>query len=125
MVTEGDHRVSTKPLLSNRAYDILKQIVTVSLPGVGALYFGLAQIWGLPLSEEIVGSITVVSTFLGLLLKVSTRRYNDSEDRYDGNLNVVRLEEDGVPEFILALNNQHAVEEIPNKREVTFKVRSS
>ena len=33
------------PLLSNKTYDWLKYIAQVFLPAVGALYFGLAQIW--------------------------------------------------------------------------------
>lgn len=64
-------------MLKNRTYDILKWIALVVLPALGALYFGLSQIWGLPYGEEIVGTITVVDTFLGALLGVSTVQYNN------------------------------------------------
>lgn len=62
--------------MSNRMYDILKWIALVVLPALGSLYFGLASIWGFPYGEEIVGTITVVDTFLGALLGVSTVQYN-------------------------------------------------
>ena len=62
--------------MSNKTYDILKYIALIVLPAVGTAYFGLAQIWGLPFGEEIVGTITVIDTLLGALLKISTDEYN-------------------------------------------------
>jgi hypothetical protein len=77
-----------QPFLSNRAYDVLKFIAQILLPALGALYFGLAQIWGLPKAEEVVGTITVVDTFLGVLLGLSSKQYNNSDVRYDGAFDV-------------------------------------
>ena len=62
--------------MSNKVYDVLKWIAMVFLPGAGALYFALAGIWGLPYGEEIVGTITAVDTFLGVLLGISSAQYN-------------------------------------------------
>lgn len=62
--------------MSNKTYDILKFIAQIVLPALGALYFGLSRIWGLPYGEQIVGTITVVDTFLGALLGISTAQYN-------------------------------------------------
>lgn len=61
---------------SNRVYDCLKWIAQILLPALGTLYFGIAKIWGLPYSEEIVGTITAVDLFLGTLLGISTIQYN-------------------------------------------------
>ena len=63
-------------ILDNKLYDLLKWIALIVLPALGTLYFGLAKIWGLPFGEEIVGTITVIDTFLGALLGVSTNNYN-------------------------------------------------
>lgn len=62
--------------LSNKVYDILKWIAMIFLPALGALYFGLSQIWGFPYGEEIVGTISIIDTFLGALLGISTMNYN-------------------------------------------------
>lgn len=62
--------------MSNQMYDVLKWIAQILLPALGTLYFGLAKIWNLPYSEEIVGTITAVDLFLGALLGISTIEYN-------------------------------------------------
>lgn len=66
--------------LSDKKYDILKYIAQYFLPALGTLYFALAGIWGLPYGEEIVGTITAVDTFLGVLLGISTANYNKNKE---------------------------------------------
>jgi hypothetical protein len=62
--------------MTNKMYDILKWIAQYFLPAVGTLYFALAGIWGLPYGEQVVGTITAVDTFLGVLLGISSAQYN-------------------------------------------------
>ena len=62
-------------ILSNKQYDVLKWIAQILLPALGTLYFALAGIWGFPYGEQIVGTITAVDTFLGVLLGISTKQY--------------------------------------------------
>ena len=61
--------------MSNKMYDVLKWLAMVALPAIATLYFALAGIWGLPYAEEVVGTITAVNTFLGVLLGISTAQY--------------------------------------------------
>ena len=65
--------------LSNKAYDILKWIAMYLLPAAGTLYFALAGIWGFPYGGQIVGTITAVDTFLGVLLGISSAQYNKNK----------------------------------------------
>lgn len=62
--------------MSNKTYDILKWIAQYLLPAIATLYFAIAQTWGLPYGEQVVGTITAVDTFLGVLLGISTANYN-------------------------------------------------
>ena len=62
--------------MSNKMYNVLKWVAQVVLPGIATLYFTMAGIWGLPYGEEIVGTITAVDTFLGVLLGISSAQYN-------------------------------------------------
>lgn len=61
--------------MNNKLYDVLKWIAQILLPAVATLYFAIAQIWGLPYAEQIVGTITAIDAFLGALLGVSTIQY--------------------------------------------------
>ena len=62
--------------MNDKTYDVLKWIATYLLPALGTLYFALAQIWNLPYGEQVVGSITAIDTFLGVVLGLSTSQYN-------------------------------------------------
>ena len=66
--------------MSNKIYDVLKWIAMYFLPALGTLYFALAGIWDLPYGENIVGSITAIDTFLGVLLGISTSQYNKNKN---------------------------------------------
>ena len=65
--------------MSNKVYDVLKWIAMVFLPALATLYFALAGIWGFPYGEEVVGTITAVDTFLGVLLGISSAQYNKKQ----------------------------------------------
>ncbi len=66
--------------LSNKVYDVMKWIALYLLPALGTLYFALAGIWNFPYGEQIVGTITAVDTFLGVLLGLSNATYQKAKD---------------------------------------------
>lgn len=66
-------------MMSNKTYDILKWIAQYLLPALGTLYFALASIWGFPYGEQVVGTITALDTFLGVILGISTAEYNKTK----------------------------------------------
>ena len=64
--------------MSDRVYDVLKYIAQIVLPAVGTLWYALGTIWGWPYLEEILGTITAVDAFLGVLLRISSNQYYKS-----------------------------------------------
>ena len=58
--------------MSNKVYDILKYITQIVIPALATLYFALAGIWGFPYGEQIVGTLTAIDTFLGVILGISS-----------------------------------------------------
>jgi len=68
--------------MSNKTYDTLKWVAQILLPALGTLYFALAGIWGLPFGEQIVGTITAIDTFLGVLLGISSANYKENQELY-------------------------------------------
>lgn len=65
--------------MNDKAYNVLKWIAMVVLPAIGTLYFSLSGIWGFPFGEQIVGTVTAVDTFLGVILGISTAQYNKNK----------------------------------------------
>lgn len=65
-------------IMNNKVYDTLKWIAQYFLPAIGTLYFSLAGVWNLPYGEEVVGTITAIDTFLGVLLGISSNAYHKS-----------------------------------------------
>lgn len=63
-------------VFSNKVYDVLKWIAQYFLPAAATLYFAVANVWGLPYVGEVVGTITAVDTFLGVILGISASQYN-------------------------------------------------
>lgn len=63
-------------MMNDKLYKILKYIAMIFLPALGTLYFALSGIWGFPYAEQVVGTITAIDTFLGVILGISTAQYN-------------------------------------------------
>lgn len=107
-------------LISNKLYDVLKNVALLYLPAIGALYFALAQIWGLPAGEEVVGTITAIDAFLGTILRLSTASYNASDAKFDGSIDIEATPQ-GKKVFQLSLNKEP--EALEDSDEVLFKVK--
>lgn len=65
---------------TNNVYDKLKWIAQYALPAIGTLYFAIAGIWNLPCAEQVVGTITAIDTFLGVVLGISSVQYKKEMD---------------------------------------------
>ncbi len=61
--------------ISDKIYDITRWVAQYLLPAIGTLYFTLSEIWKLPFSEEILGTIMAVDTFLGVFLGIDQMRH--------------------------------------------------
>jgi hypothetical protein len=108
--------------VTNDAYDFLKKLVELILPGLGALYFGIAQIWGLPAAEEVVGTIAVVCVFLGLVLRASSKNYTPEPPNEIGRFVINTTEIDRAP-YRLELDADLA--DLEQKDVISFRVKSS
>lgn len=119
MTNTDTQPASPKPMFTDATYDKINKLVQIVLPAIAALYFGLAAIWGLPSAEQVVGSIALVTTFLGTLLRISNRSYNAN---YDGNIVVTQVP-DGPKMFSLELNVDP--NDLESQKVVKFQVHPS
>ena len=65
--------------MSNKVYDALKWILLVAVAPTIALITGLGELYGFD-TTLIVGTSSLVATFLGALLGVSNVKYNKRAD---------------------------------------------
>lgn len=75
-VHNNKERTEKVMIMSNKVYDVMKWITMYLIPAAGTLYFALAGIWGFPYGEQIVGTLTAIDTFLGVILGISSAKYN-------------------------------------------------
>ncbi len=106
--------------MSGKTYDVLKYIAQIVLPGLGTLYFALASIWGLPYGEQVVGTITAIDAFLGVLLGISSDRYYAEGRDTDG---VLMIDTHGDEEkWLLQMKPEINEEEIQGKHSIKLSV---
>lgn len=109
------------PLLSDKTYDGTKWVAQIALPAFGTLYFALSVIWGFPYGEQIVGSVAAIDLFLGALLGLSTRTYNRSGAKYDGELLV---DTSDPRKDTYSLNLDQPIDELGSAESITLKVEN-
>jgi hypothetical protein len=107
-------------LISNKVYNILKWVVMIFLPAFATLYITLAQVWDFPNPDDVVTTCAALATFLGILIGVGTRSWNNSEGKYDGELAITGQDPDtGNPDLSLKITRDP--NELAAKRTIRLK----
>jgi len=107
-------------LLNDKVYKTLKWIAQYLLPATGTLYFALAAIWGLPFGEQIIGTITALNIFLGVVLGISTNQYLKTADSAtDGQL---LIDTSDPSKDLYRLDLGANLEVLGNKKTITLTV---
>lgn len=112
--------------LGDNTYVFIRRIVELALPGAGALYFGLSEIWGeqfFPNPGNVVGSITILVVFLSLLLSLSRMNYTPPETAKPVGSFVINTTEVDRPPY--RIEADLSLEELEAKKTITFDVKNS
>ena len=64
--------------MSNKTYDVLKSLSTIWLPASATLVLTLGNIWNLPYTEAVAGTITALAMFIGTGIGISSKEYWES-----------------------------------------------
>jgi len=107
-------------VFNNKIYYIFKWITQYFLPASATLYFALSSIWGLPYGEQIVGTISSITIFLGVLLGISTNTYIKSGANIDGTL---QIDTSNLEKDIYRLQLNSNLEDLADKTKITLKVK--
>ena len=66
--------------LSNKAYDIMKKVVTIVIPAAITLYGVIGSTCHIPYTEQVLTIAGAVNVFLGTCLGISTNNYYKPEN---------------------------------------------
>lgn len=64
--------------LNGKWYEVLKWIAIIFLPALAGFVPKLFSIWGIPYGSQIGETISIINTFIGAIICVSTINYNKS-----------------------------------------------
>lgn len=64
-------------IFKNKTYDVLKAIAQYALPALATCVATIFKIWNIPYGVEISATIMAIDTFLGVLLGISSAKYNE------------------------------------------------
>lgn len=78
--------------LPNWLYDVAKFGVTILIPAISSLYSGLAKIYGWPYAGEVAQTASLICTFIGSIIGISSYYYWQGQD--EGQEESVPMAED-------------------------------
>ena len=64
--------------LNGKLYEVLKWIAIIFLPALAGFIPKFFSIWGIPYGSQIGETISIINTFIGAIICVSTINYNKS-----------------------------------------------
>lgn len=105
--------------LSNKVYDVIKWLITIGLPAVGALYFIIIKVWDFERIPGVNGIINTIIVTVGVYLRYSSKKYSKKENASDGDLIVVTEENGGK---FLGLGINKSLEDMTSKDTVKLNV---
>lgn len=121
-MTDTDDDVSGLQL-SNNTYNNAKFVVHIVLPALAVLYSTLSEFWGFPRVQEVVGSISAVALFLGVILRISSASYSQTKTEVPEGSFVIKTDVDNKKTILLELDNDP--EDFIGKDSITFRVKKA
>lgn len=106
-------------ILGDKWYGRGKWIVMIFLPAFSTLYVTIGALWGLPYIQQVVGTSSALALFFGTLLGISSKTYNKSDARFDGDM-VLETNDDGRKLYTIALNDD--VDHLDDKKQIVLKM---
>lgn len=73
--------------LNNKNYDLGKWFVLIVLPSLAVLIGGLAELYPPINGSIVVGTINLLTVFLGSILQISSENYHSGNDKWGGGAN--------------------------------------
>lgn len=105
--------------MNNRVYDGLKWTAQIFLPALATFTLTVGPLWELPNAMAVGGTITAIDTLLGAILGLTKRAYDNSDEKYDGAVDISLDEENQATDLNFRLSPDTFAS---NKKEVVLRL---
>ena len=68
-------------ILPDKLYNVLKWLCLIFTPALITLLTTIFTLYGIPNVEIVTGTIAAIATFIGALIRVSSKAYNKQNER--------------------------------------------
>lgn len=93
-------------MYDNKLYDFLKTFTMITLPATTAVYLTVGNIKDLSNFVQVGVTIATINVVLGIVVGMSSKRWNRSESKYDGEIAIVGNDSDtGMPNLQLIVTS--------------------
>lgn len=125
MMSDQESNEVTGLQLSNNTYNNFKFVVQIVLPAAGVLYASLSEFWGFPKVQEVVGTISALALFLGVILRISSASFAKAprQGTPDGSF-IITQDLEGNKAIRLELDTDPA-EFIDGKQTIVLRARAA
>lgn len=111
-------------MIGSKVYDALKFTAQIFVPAAGTLYVALAALFNWGHVDEVAGTVVAVDTFLGVFVTYLKLKYDASDDKFDGEINVVE-HPDGKTIMDMQLNKHEDPRALKDEKQVLFRVNNN
>lgn len=70
-------------MTTKKIYDFLKFMALMVFPAAGALYWALGEIWHFPATEQVIGTLAAIDTFLGAVIGKISKNFEANRPKPD------------------------------------------
>lgn len=102
--------------MSDAMYNRLNNTVKLILPALGTFYFTFSNVWGLPYGEQVVGSLAALTVFLGVVLTLVKKVWNQAADGQ------ITVDHSDPTKDVFSLEMGVPLEDIAGKKQITLNV---
>lgn len=74
-------------MIKNKTYDVLKEIALRVLPAIAFITLSICDIWNIPYGVQIGQTLAAIETGLGILLGISSYKYNKIAAEFENEEN--------------------------------------
>lgn len=82
--------------MPSKVYNFVKYLVLIVLPAVSTLWVIVANAWNWDYMTNVSVTLTAVTAFLGSLVGISSKNFNNSDEKYYGVIEVEATEEGSI-----------------------------